>query len=173
MRVSVGDCRLYVDVEGLGLVPDGSAMRERPTLVLLHGGPGADHTAFKPGFGALADVAQIVYYAHRGQGRSDRSTPDRWNLDRWADDLVALCDALGIIEPVVCGMSFGAVVALHYAVRHPGHVARLILDSRAPVTDLDERLGDRLRHAEQYAEAARRMAEEALDLLEATKAVGG
>jgi hypothetical protein len=39
--------------------------------------------------------------------------------------------------------------------------------------DLDERLGDRLRHAEQYAEAARRMAEEALDLLEAAKAVGG
>ena len=39
--------------------------------------------------------------------------------------------------------------------------------------DLDERLGDRLRYAEQYAEAARRMAEEALDLLEAAKAVGG
>jgi pimeloyl-ACP methyl ester carboxylesterase len=39
MRVSVGDCRLYVDVEGPGLVPDGPAMRERPTLVALHGGP--------------------------------------------------------------------------------------------------------------------------------------
>jgi hypothetical protein len=36
--------------------------------------------------------------------------------------------------------------------------------------DLDERLAHRLRHAEQYAEAARRMAEEALDLLKAAKA---
>lgn len=36
--------------------------------------------------------------------------------------------------------------------------------------DLDERLAHRLRHAEQYAEAARRMAEEALDLLQAAKA---
>jgi pimeloyl-ACP methyl ester carboxylesterase len=140
MRVSVGDCRLYVDVEGLGLVPDGPSMRERPTIVTLHGGPGADHTVYKAGFGVLADVAQIIYYDHRGMGRSDRSTPDRWNHDQWADDLVALCDALGIVEPVVCGVSFGAIVALHYAVRHPGHVGRLILDSGAAVTDFDERV---------------------------------
>src|SRR5215510_5461409 len=140
MRVSVGDCRLYVDVEGLGLVPEGPEMRERPTIVALHGGPGADHTGLKPGLGELSDVAQIVYYDHRGQGRSDRSTPDRWNHDQWADDLVALCDALGIVEPVVFGVSFGAIVALHYAVRHPGHAARVILDSGAPVTDTDERL---------------------------------
>jgi pimeloyl-ACP methyl ester carboxylesterase len=140
MRVSVGDCRLYVDVEGPGLVPDGPAMRERPTIVALHGGPGADHTGLKPRFGELSDVAQIVYYDHRGQGRSDRSTPDRWNHDQWADDLVALCDALGIVEPVVFGVSFGAIVALHYAVRHPGHAGRLILDSGAAVADNDERL---------------------------------
>jgi proline iminopeptidase len=136
----VGDCRLYVDVEGLGLVPDGRVMRERPTVVLLHGGPGADHTRFKAGFGALTDVAQVVYYDHRGQGRSDRSTPDRWNHDQWADDLVALCDALGIVAPVVFGMSFGAIVALHYAIRHPGHAGRLILDSGAAVTDWEGRL---------------------------------
>jgi len=140
MRVSVGDCRLYVDVEGAGLVPDGPAMRERPTLVALHGGPGADHTGFKPRLGELSDVAQIVYYDHRGQGRSDRSTADRWNHDQWADDLVALCDALGIVEPVVFGVSFGAIVALHYGVRHPGHAGRLILDSGAAVADNDERL---------------------------------
>ena len=111
MRVSVGDCRLYVDVEGLALVPDGPTMRERPTVVVLHGGPGFDHTGLKPDFGALTDVAQVVYYDHRGHGRSDRSGPDRWNLDQWADDLVALCDALGIEHPVVCGVSFGAIVA--------------------------------------------------------------
>jgi proline iminopeptidase len=101
---------------------------------------GADHTGLKPRFGELSDVAQIVYYDHRGQGRSDRSAPDRWNHDQWADDLVALCDALGIVEPVVFGVSFGAIVALHYAVRHPGHAGRLILDSGAAVADNDERL---------------------------------
>jgi pimeloyl-ACP methyl ester carboxylesterase len=140
MRVSVGDCRLYVDVDGLGLVPDGPVMRERPTVVLLHGGPGADHTRLKPTFEVLTDVAQVVYYDHRGQGRSDRTTPDRWNHDQWADDLVALCDALGIVDPVVCGVSFGGILALHYAVRHPGHASRLIVDSGAAVTDVPGRL---------------------------------
>lgn len=147
MRISVGDCRLFVDVEGLGLVPDGPTMRERPVVLALHGGPGVDHTSFKPRFGALSDVAQIVYYDHRGQGRSDRSTPDRWNFAQWSDDIVALCDALGIDSPIIYGVSFGGMVALHHAVRHPGHASRYIFDSTAAHPDVDavvevfERLG--------------------------------
>jgi len=147
VRVSIGDCRLFVDVDGLGLVPDGVTMRDRPVMLVLHGGPGFDHTSFKPRFGAMADVAQLVYVDHRGQGRSDRSTPDRWTFDQWADDLVALCDVLGIESPVVYGVSFGGMVALHYGTRHPGHASKLILDSTAPTKDVDasaavfERLG--------------------------------
>jgi pimeloyl-ACP methyl ester carboxylesterase len=147
MRVSIGDCRLYVDVEGLGLVPDGPTMRERPTVVVLHGGPGFDHTTFKPGFGELADTAQLVYYDHRGQGRSDRSTREQWNFAQWADDVVALCDALEIEQPIVYGVSFGSMVAMHYAIAHPAHPAKVILDSTAARLDVDamlpvfERLG--------------------------------
>lgn len=130
MRISIGDTRLFVDVDGAGLVPDGLAMRERPTLVMLHGGPGFDHTPFKQEiFAPLTGVAQVVYYDHRGNGRSDRGSAEDWNLDRWADDLVALCDVLGIEHPVVFGTSFGGFVALNYAVRHPGHPAKLILGS--------------------------------------------
>lgn len=147
MRVSVGDVHLYFDVEGLGLVPDGPTMRERPTLIALHGGPGFDHTSFKPHFGALADVAQIVYLDHRGQGRSDRGEATTWTFDQWADDVVALCDALGIERPFVYGVSFGSMVALHYGARHPGHARGIIADSTAAVADDDavvaafERLG--------------------------------
>ncbi len=130
MRVDIGGgVRLWFDVEGAGLVVDGETMRERPTLVLLHGGPGFDHSTFKPAFGALADVAQIVYYDHRGQGRSDRDTPDNWNLDTWADDVVRFCDALDIEHPVVLGNSFGGMVAMAYGARHPGHASKLILSS--------------------------------------------
>jgi len=130
--VSIGDTRLFVDVDGAGLVPDGSAMRERPTLIMLHGGPGFDHTPFKQRvFAPLTEVAQVVYYDHRGNGRSDRSTPDRWNLDTWADDLLALCEVLGIDHPIVFGASFGGFVALSYATRHPKHPAKLILSSTA------------------------------------------
>ena len=72
MRIAVEPgVRLFVDIEGTGLVPDGPHMREKPTLVLLHGGPGYDHSGFKPLFSQLADIAQIVYVDHRGHGRSD------------------------------------------------------------------------------------------------------
>lgn len=135
MRVSIGDCRLFVDIEGAGLVPHGPTMRERPTVILLHGGPGMDHSSFKPQWSALTDIAQVVYYDHRGQGRSDRSDPAAWNLRQWAADLVALCDALEIVEPVVYGVSFGGMVALQYLVDHPDHAGRVILDSTTARSD--------------------------------------
>lgn len=148
MRVSIGEVTLFVDVDGAALVPEGNSMRERPTLVMLHGGPGLDHTPFKqPIFSPLKEVAQVVYYDHRGNGRSDRSSPDKWNLDTWADDVVALCSALGIEHPVVFGGSFGGFVALNYALRHPAHPAKLILSSTAAHVDVErstamfERLG--------------------------------
>lgn len=138
MRVSIGEVKLYVDVDGAGLVIDGSSMRERRTLLMLHGGPGIDHTPFKQDFFApLTRVAQVVYYDHRGNGRSDRGDPSDWNLDRWADDVVALCEALGIEHPVVFGGSFGGFVALNYALRHPEHPAKLILSSTAARIDLE------------------------------------
>jgi pimeloyl-ACP methyl ester carboxylesterase len=85
--VAVGDgAPLFVDVEGSGLVVDGPSMRERPTLVLLHGGE-VDHSWFKPRFSVLADAAQLVYLDHRGFGRSDRSSPSSWTLERWSDDV--------------------------------------------------------------------------------------
>jgi pimeloyl-ACP methyl ester carboxylesterase len=49
MRIEIAPgVRLFVDIDGFGLVPDGPAMREKPTLLLLHGGPGFDHAGFKP-----------------------------------------------------------------------------------------------------------------------------
>jgi pimeloyl-ACP methyl ester carboxylesterase len=129
MRVSVGDVSLYVDVDGCVLIPDGDRMVARPTVVLLHGGPGADHTLFKPEFGALADAAQIVYLDQRGSGRSDVSTPESWTWTRWADDVAGLCRVLGIDRPFLLGTSSGGLVAMHCAARHPDLVAGLVLDS--------------------------------------------
>jgi proline iminopeptidase len=43
MRLTIeGGMRLFVDIDGFGLVPDGPTMVERPAVVLLHGGPGLD-----------------------------------------------------------------------------------------------------------------------------------
>ena len=104
-------------------------MREVPTVVLLHGGPGFDHSNFKPDFSRLAEIAQVVYLDHRGNGRSDRGDPSKWNLPQWGDDVRSFCDALEIERPIVMGVSFGGMVAQAYATRHPEHPGKLVLSS--------------------------------------------
>jgi len=129
MHVRVNGVRLFFDVEGPKFIPDGKQMRERPTLILLHGGPGFDHTSYKPEFTRLAEVAQVVYLDHRGQGRSDKGEPADWTLDQWADDVRGFCEALEIEKPIVMGNSFGGMVAMVYAARHPEHPGKLIFSS--------------------------------------------
>ena len=130
MKVAVGDTALFFDVDGPALVPDGPHMRRRPTVLLLHTGPGADHSLYKEHVGsALAAGAQVVYLDHRGAGRSDRSTPDRWRLDVWADDVARFCEVLEIELPILLGTAFGAFVAVRAAARHPELASRLVLTS--------------------------------------------
>ncbi|HZM79140.1 MAG TPA: alpha/beta hydrolase [Candidatus Limnocylindrales bacterium] len=158
MRLQVGDVRLFFDTEGSILVPDGASMARRQTLILLHGGPGADHSLFKPEFSAMTDTAFLVYLDQRGSGRSDRSEPGLWTWQRWADDVAAFCAALDITDPILVGVSSGGMVAMHCAIRHSQLVAGLVLDSTLGVpTTLDETIGVFSRRGgPEVAEAARR-----------------
>lgn len=163
MHVFINGVRLFFDVEGAKLVPDGPAMREKPTLLLLHGGPGFDHSIYKPAYSALADIAQIIYLDHRGNGRSDDGARESWNLAQWGDDVRAFCDALGVVDPIVLGASFGGMVALAYATRHPDHPSGLVLISTeaAGGTHRDRRVAlfERFGGAEVGALARRRFLE--------------
>jgi len=127
MRISLGDVSLWFDVSGPSVIPGEAAVVERPTLVAVHGGPGMDHVNLKAELAPLAEHLQIVYYDQRGHGRSDHGTSESWNLPTWADDLRRLCDALGLVKPVVLGSSFGGHVALSYAGLFPGHPGGVIL----------------------------------------------
>ncbi len=127
MRINVGDVTLWFDVSGPSVLPGAGTVVERPTLVAVHGGPGLDHINLKAVLAPLADQFQIVYYDQRGHGRSDASSPEFWNLRTWAADLRRLCDALGLVRPVVLGSSFGGRVVLTYAGLFPGHAGGIIL----------------------------------------------
>jgi pimeloyl-ACP methyl ester carboxylesterase len=108
MKIPVKGINLFFDTEGASLRTTGNTIREVPTVILLHGGPGADHPIYKPDFTALSDVAQVIFLDHRGTGRSDDGPPELWTLAQWADDLVAFCDALGIVKPGVDDACFAA-----------------------------------------------------------------
>jgi proline iminopeptidase len=131
VRVSIGEIRLYFDVVGMGLVPDGATMRERPLLLVLHGGPGFDHTVGKQPLALLEDVAQVVFVDQRACGRSDSGPREKWNLDTWVDDIAAFCTTLELEQPILLGTSFGGFVALGVAARFPELPAGLIVSSSA------------------------------------------
>jgi len=136
MFITVNGARLFFDTVGPKLAVDGERMLERPTLLVMHGGPGFDHSTLRPYFDRFADTHQVVYLDHRGNGRSGGG-PETWTLAQWGDDVKAFCDALGIEKPVVYGNSFGGMVAMAYAARHPAHPGKLILSSTAARLRLD------------------------------------
>ena len=126
MRAKLRDTEIYFDVEGMGLVPDGRVMREKPVAFVIHGGPGGDHSSFKPVFSPLAERMQLVYFDHRGQGRSARGDPAKYTLDENVEDMEALRRHLGLGPIVSIGTSYGGMVALAHAARHPASVSHLI-----------------------------------------------
>jgi pimeloyl-ACP methyl ester carboxylesterase len=123
---------IFFDVEGPSVVMGSEGWVARPTVVLLHPGPGADHSVYKDIIGPrLAEVAQVVYVDLRGSGRSGSGEPSEWNLDTWARDVVELVEALEIDRPVLYGTSLGALVALRVAATRPEIPSRLVLASAA------------------------------------------
>ena len=127
MYASVRGTRLYFDIEGAGLVPDGATLRERPAALVIHGGPGGDHSGFKPAMSPLAEHMQLVYFDHRGQGRSGRSDPATYTLDENAEDMEALRRYLGLGPVISIGTSYGGMVAMAHAARYPDAVSHLVL----------------------------------------------
>ncbi len=140
MRILINGVKLFFDVDGQGLVATGPNMVSRPAVILIHGGPGVDHTSFKPEYGQLAEVAQLIYLDLRGNGRSDRGSAQDWNLRQWAADIHAFCSALEITAPVLLGQSFGCEVAMQYAVTYPEAMSKLILLSPTAKLRLDRAL---------------------------------
>jgi len=75
-----------------------------PCLV-MHGGLGFDHTYLHPSLDSLEDILHLIYYDHRGNGRSGR--PDKENMThaQFAADANALADHLGFDKMAVIGHS--------------------------------------------------------------------
>lgn len=108
--------------------------------MVLHGGPGAHHDYLLPGFDLLAHGRTLVYYDQRGGGRSPvgRDVPVGWREQ--VDDLEALRDIWGIDRLDLCGYSWGALLAMLYAVTYPARVHSLALVSPAPAAQSERML---------------------------------
>jgi proline iminopeptidase len=105
-----------------------------PLVVVLHGGPGAHHDYLLPQYDRLAGRRTLFYYDQRGGGKSPvpRETPVGWREQ--VADLEALRVHLKIDRLVLCGYSWGGLLAVLYLLEHPERVERLALVSPASIT---------------------------------------
>jgi len=124
--VDVGDTRLWVVERGRA---DGLP------LVLLHGGPGLDHTEFGDFLDPLGDEHRLLLVDQRAQGRSDRDAAAvTWTIEQMARDVTALARALELSRYAVLGHSYGAFVALRHAIDGDAGLAGTIVSSGVPST---------------------------------------
>ena len=106
MNVTLSDgASLFVEELGSGL-----------PVIVLHGGPGLDHTMFRPYLDPLADEFRLLYVDERGQGRSERVDPGTLSLDVFARDVDLLAEALGLERFALLGHSFGAIITTKHAI---------------------------------------------------------
>ncbi len=122
----INGCKLHVEVVGSG-----------PPLLLLHGGLGLDHTYLRPHFDQLADRHTVIYYDHRGNGRSQRPADFQTGLtfDLLVGDAVGLLDELGIDQATVIGHSYGGFLAQLVAIAHQDRLSGLVLVDTVPAFD--------------------------------------
>lgn len=128
-----------------------------PCLV-MHGGLGIDHTYLHPWLDPLSDVLRLIYYDHRGNGRSGRPPVETLTFAQFCDDADALREYLDFEQVAVMGHSYGGFIALEYALRYPERVGRLVLVDTAPSFNYAE---------EVFANARRKGTNEMMDVLRA------
>ena len=119
--VSLNKARISYEVVGEG-----------DPVVVVHGGPGLDHTYLRPGLDILAGSHSLVYYDQRGTGRSEAVLDaESITLDTFVEDIESLRKTLGRDRLTLLGHSFGSLLVLGYALAHPDRTRGLIL--MAPV----------------------------------------
>ena len=120
-------------------------------LLVLHGGPGADHQYLLPQMLDLARDHELIFYDQRGGGRSRTDDPSPVTWTTHVDDLAGVVSELGASPLELVGYSWGGLLALLYSTRDPAPSptpATLTLIDPAPI--------NRTYRAEFEAEFARR-----------------
>lgn len=98
-------------------------------LLLIHGGPGAGHDYLEP-LAALGSGREVIFWDQLGCGRSDR--PENralWTIERFADEVDEVRNALGLARCHILGQSWGGWLAVEYMLRRPAGVASVVFAS--------------------------------------------
>src|SRR5262247_1720024 len=110
MELLVNGTTLFCESVGAG----------RP-CVCLHGGPGTDASGLARTLTPLAAELglRLIFYDHRGHGRSEWVPVEQCTQDQLVEDVEGVRRALGLERVHVLGISWGGFLGLMYAARYP------------------------------------------------------
>lgn len=141
--------------------PKTTAQTSEPPVLILHGGPGADSRYLRPQLDRVAELGagrRVYFYDQRGADRSPQADgEDPPSVAVHVEDVDAVRRYIGVPKVRLLGYSWGALLSMLYATKHPAHVERLILLSPAPPT-----AEVRHRYQQKMAEAMQRPTVKAL-----------
>lgn len=108
---------------------------EGKALIVVHGGPGLTQDYLLPQFYQLAENNFVIFYDQRGCGRSTGNINSKAMLmHTFVKDLEAIRKAFNLDTVSILGHSWGAFLAMQYAIDHPESVDKLILANALPST---------------------------------------
>ncbi len=120
----INGTRLFYQVMGSG-----------EPIVIVHGGPGLDHTYFLPQMAQLAKSYKLIFYDQRSSGRSSADVDSNsMTMDKFVEDLEGIRKAFNLDSMNLMGHSWGGLVAMFYAVKHPDHLRSLMLINSIPAS---------------------------------------
>jgi proline iminopeptidase len=119
-----------------------------PPLVVLHGGPDFNHSYLLPDLDRLSRSFRLIYYDQRGRGRSSGAVvPEDVGLHSEMDDLERVRRYFSLDAVALLGHSWGGLLAMEYATRHPDRVSRMILINTGPASSADLKRFQEVRQA--------------------------
>jgi proline iminopeptidase len=119
-RKKINGTSLFLSIKGKG-----------ETIVVIHGGPGLNHSYFRPHLNALEKKFRVVYYDQRACGQSATPSPDSITIRFLVEDLEGIRKELKVEKLNLLAHSWGAVLGTHYAIAYPGRVSKIIYSNPA------------------------------------------
>ena len=102
-------------------------------VLLLHGGPGADHRYFE-GFEDFLPLNGIEFYYYDQLDSTNSDKPDDpalWTIERYTDEVEAVRKGLGLDQFYLLGHSWGGLLAIEYALKYQQHLKGLVISNMA------------------------------------------
>ncbi len=122
--IAVNGTRLFTEVVGEGI-----------PVVVVHGGPGLDHTYLLPQLARLGRGFQLIFYDQRAAGKSPAKVDtNSMTMETFVEDLDGVRKAYGLERMNLLAHSWGGLVAMFYAIRHPDRLQSLILLNSTPAS---------------------------------------